>query len=198
MAAATTARPTNTLWPFLEEAPATAVSEPVGKTELALVFSDKVVFALNLLMAGPEGVAVGRIRVPVTFSKDEEYGFEGFSDEIGLDGCSSEDKELETGLETYDLGGCSSEDTGFEAGLETYELGGCSSEDTGFKMGLETCVSEGCTPADTGFEVGLETYGLGGCSSEDTGFETGLETPGRVSVTVTGTVSFKVEPTRVV
>jgi hypothetical protein len=179
MAAATTARPTNTLWPFLEEAPATAVSEPVGKTELALVFSDKVVFALNLLMAGPEGVAVGRIRVPVTFSKDEEYGFEGFSDEIGLDGCSSEDKELETGLETYDLGGC-------------------SSEDTGFKMGLETYVSEGCTSADTGFEVGLETYGLGGCSSEDTGFETGLETPGRVSVTVTGTVSFEVEPTRVV
>jgi hypothetical protein len=43
----------------LAEAPATAVAEAVGGMWLALVFSDKVVLAFNLLVAGPEGVAVG-------------------------------------------------------------------------------------------------------------------------------------------
>jgi hypothetical protein len=59
MAAATTARPATTLLEFLAEAPAEAVAEAVGGIWLALVFSDKVELALDLLVAGPEGVAVG-------------------------------------------------------------------------------------------------------------------------------------------
>jgi hypothetical protein len=57
-------------------------------------------------------------------------------------------------------------------------------------------------------ETGIEGFSFEGCleAMELTGCweatwletETGLETPGRVAVTVTGTVSCEVEPTRVV
>jgi hypothetical protein len=106
MAAATTARPANTLWVFMAAVPATAVAEAVEEIGLAWVFSDKVAFALNLLMAGPEGVAVGVMRVPVKVFLavvTAVVGTEGCSTEMGIEGCSeetgTEDCSIETGTE---------------------------------------------------------------------------------------------------
>jgi hypothetical protein len=87
MAAATTARPANTLWVFMAATPATAVAEAVEEMRLALVFSNKVVLALNLLMAGLEGVAVGVMRVPVKVFLARVVGTEGCSGATGLEGC---------------------------------------------------------------------------------------------------------------